>query len=242
MRLTFLFAVLALVLLGSSVQAQYGVEFSAPETTMTIYPDTTTSTENRFPLHIKNVGSVSDQFIINYPGQSLPPDWFATFCDDHICYGLPCTVAVNPGDTIPNHIHVAITVFGETGTGWVLCSVTSVGNPNLHPELRFWVHAFPNGVEANGEGLRGLSGHGVRITPNPMREGCTALWEGAKGQDAVFGIYDLQGRRLVTLRSTTGLFLWDGSDALGRALPAGTYFYVAESGGRRVSGKILRIR
>lgn len=242
MRFATAAALLLLALVGTSAQAQYGVEFTAPETTMTCYPDTTMTTEFRFPVHVKNTGTSSDSFVINFPGQSLPPDWFATFCDDHLCFGLPCTFSINPGDTIPNHIHVAIDVWNETGTGWVICSVTSVGDSSQHPELRFWVHALSSGVEDNGEGLNGLTGRGLRITPNPMREGCEAFWEGAKGRNATLGIYDLQGRHLQTLRSTTGLFRWDGKDALGRDLPAGAYFYVAESGGRRVSGKILRIR
>lgn len=241
MRYTPIFVALALILLGSYARAQYGVEFTAPETTKTIYPDTTTTTNNLFPVHIKNVGTASDQFIINFPNQNFPPDWFASFCDDHICYSLPCTVALNPGDTVPNHIHVGIYVFGETGTGWVLCSVTSIGDTSLHPELRFWVHAFPNGVEA-GHGVMGVGSQGFRVNPNPMQEGCEVLWGETKGREASLKVYDAEGRLLVTLRSTTGLFRWDARDASGRAVPAGMYFYVAESGSRRFPGKILRIR
>ena len=240
MRLATILALLFLVLDLSAIsaQAQYGVEFTAPETTATIYPDTSMLTEIRFPVHIKNIGSTSDQFIIDFPGQSLPPDWFATFCDDHVCFDLPYTVAVNPGDTVPNHIHVAINVFGETGTGWVLCSVTSVGNPGLHPELRFWIHAFPNGVE-NQEGFKGPRVQGVQVTPNPFREKC----EIRLPSGVTVGIYDGLGRRIRELRAGGAPgFVWDGRDARGMKVPAGVYFFVSESGAERLTGKILRIR
>ncbi len=242
MRLAFAFVALTLLLLGSTAMAQYGVEFTAPDTTKTIYPDTSVSTSIHFPVHIKNTGTVSDRFVVDFPSQSLPPDWFATFCDTNLCFTLPDTVTLNPGDTMPNGIHVAINVFGETGTGWVVCSVTSLGNPNLHPELRFWLHAYPNGVEEGGKGLMGPGTSGIRIHPNPMREGCEVLWSEAKGREALLRVYDVQGRRVVTLSSTTGSFRWDGRGPEGRAAPAGMYFFIASSGGRQVSGKLLRVR
>lgn len=242
MRFAPAFVALALLLFGSSAMAQYGVEFTAPDTTKTIcYPDSTVFTSIHFPLHIKNTGSVNDRFVVDFPSQNLPSQWFATFCDTFLCFSLPCTLSLNPGDTVPNAIHVAVGVYGETGTGWVTCSVTSVGNPSLHPELRFWLRADPNGVE-EGRGITGLEAPGIRIYPNPMRDGCEVLWGEAKGREASLRLYDVQGRLFATLRSTTGFFRWEGRDSKGRAAPAGMYFYVVSYGSRQAFGKLLRIR
>jgi len=232
-------ALLLLTLFGTSAEAQYGVEFTAPDTFKAVALDSTAV----FQVHVKNIGTVQDTFRIDFSQRNFPSSWGDQFCCNGLCYDQPFDIALNAGDTLWGVPTPTLEIYAlvDPGTGWLVCSVRSLGDTTQYREIRFWC-TNQTGVEGNGQGVKGSGGQGARIIPNPMREVCELRWAEASGKDVILGIYDIQGRQVRTLSSTAGLFRWDGKDALGRDLPAGTYFYVAESGGRRVSGKILRIR
>lgn len=234
MRFTLILAALTLALLCSSALAQYGLEFTAPDTFKTLDPDSTIAV---YYVHIKNTGSVPDSFRVTFPRQNMPPNWFGMFCDDYVCYDVPFNFSLNPGDTFTNHPHISIVAFVDKGTGWLVCSVQSFGNPNLYQEIRFWCTAL-TGVE-QGERGRRMTGRAVKVAPNPFRERC----EISLPAGGTVGIYDGLGRRIRELRAgVTSSVSWDGKDGRGERVPAGVYFFVAESGETKQTGKILRVR
>ena len=71
---------------------------------------------------------------------------------------------------------------------------------------------------------------------------------GADRVDTELAIFDVQGRRLVTLFSGTlaegeqRVFDWDGRDEAGRELPSGVYFSRARFGSRAESRKMILLR
>jgi len=229
--LSLLFLVLALAAIPS--QAQYGVEFTAPDTFKTVRPDSTAI----FHVHIRNSGSVQDTVRISFPRRNMPANWIPLFCDSFVCYDPPFNILLNAGESFPDDPHVSIIAFQDLGTGWVECQVRSLGDTTLHREIRFWCRNDV-GVE-NQEGFKGSRVQGVQVTPNPFREKC----EIRLPSGVPVGIYDGLGRRIRELRAGGApVLVWDGRDARGMKVPAGAYFFVSESGAKRLTGKILRIR
>jgi len=60
-------------------------------------------------------------------------------------------------------------------------------------------------------------------------------------------VFDTSGRHVVTLRdgpepAGRHRVRWDGTDALGRAVPAGVYFYTLHASGEEESRKLLLAR
>lgn len=70
--------------------------------------------------------------------------------------------------------------------------------------------------------------------PNPFTERVTITGEGT-----VAGVFDFQGRRVRTLRSDTGRFVWDGRDESGHGVPAG--MYLIEIDGAPAGVKVVRV-
>jgi len=233
MRLATILMLLFLVLAAASAQAQYGVEFTAPDTFKTVRQDSTAI----FHVHIRNSGSVQDTFRISLPRRNMPANWIPLFCDSFVCYDPPFNILLDPGESFANDPHVSIIAWQDTGSGWVECQVRSLGDTTLHREIRF--HCTNNTGVENQEGSKGPRVQGVQATPNPFREKC----EIRLPSGGTVGIYDGLGRRIRELRAGGAPgFVWDGRDARGMKVPAGVYFFVSESGAERLTGKILRIR
>jgi hypothetical protein len=235
MRLATILSLLFLVLALSAIpaQAQYGVEFTATDTFKIVRQDSTAI----FHVHIRNSGSVQDTFRISFPRRNMPANWIPLFCDSTVCYDPPFNILLNAGESFPDDPHVSIIAWQDPGTGWVECQVRSLGDTTLHREIRFWCRNDV-GVE-NQEGFKGSRVQGVQVTPNPFREKC----EIRLPSGVTVGIYDGLGRRIRELRAGGApVLVWDGRDARGMKVPAGAYFFVSESGAKRLTGKILRIR
>jgi len=83
--------------------------------------------------------------------------------------------------------------------------------------------------------------------PNPF-EGQTSIpYILPAGGHVRVGVYDVRGRRVVTLRDgfkSRGEHraIWDGRDARGQRVAPGMYFTTLDWGGRRVTGKIVLMR
>jgi hypothetical protein len=77
--------------------------------------------------------------------------------------------------------------------------------------------------------------------PNPTREATTFQFELAKAGDVQIEIFDLMGRRVVSLSQRNlkpGLqqVRWDGRDSKGRRVPAGVYYFEIRSGAAKATG------
>jgi hypothetical protein len=82
------------------------------------------------------------------------------------------------------------------------------------------------------------------VAPSPFRRSATITLADPGERDWRLDVLDARGRRVRTLGvlgGAGGALSWDGRDAAGRALAAGVYWIVAESGPLRVSRKVVRL-
>ncbi|MBN2171688.1 MAG: hypothetical protein JW819_10265 [Candidatus Krumholzibacteriota bacterium] len=92
-----------------------------------------------------------------------------------------------------------------------------------------------------------VAGPSVRCAPSPFRETTRVRFAAAAAGPARLRVFDAAGRLVRRLHegplpAGDHDFVWDGRDAGGRRLPAGVYLAVAETGGRRMAGKVLLLR
>jgi len=204
MRLATILMLLFVVLAAASAQAQYGVEFTAPDTFKTVRQDSTAI----FHVHIRNSGSVQDTFRISLPRRNMPANWIPLFCDSFVCYDPPFNILLNAGESFPDDPHVSIIAWQDPGTGWVECQVRSLGDTTLHREIRFWCRNDV-GVEGGPEASR----PGVdRYLPAPNPFSSYARIPGHERES--FVLYDVSGRKV-------GLF---PGCRIGEDLAPGVYF------------------
>lgn len=186
MRFATAILLLTLALAMTPAQAQYGVEFTAPDTFKAVRPDSTAI----FHVHIRNSGSVQDSFRISFSGQDMPANWVPLFCDTFICYDPPFNILLNAGEDFANDPHVSIIAFLDLGTGWVECQVRSWGDTTQHREIRFHC-TNQSGVE--GGPAAGRPGADLYLpAPNPFSS--YARIPGHERES--FILYDVSGRKV----------------------------------------------
>jgi hypothetical protein len=78
----------------------------------------------------------------------------------------------------------------------------------------------------------------LAVGPNPFRSWTTFEVGAAPAEVRVI---DPAGR-LVRVLAGSGRLTWTGSDAAGKALPAGVYFYTVQRGDQVSSGRLVRVR
>lgn len=83
--------------------------------------------------------------------------------------------------------------------------------------------------------------------PNPFREQATLEYEVPKAGPVTLTVYDLLGRRVRTLLDAdlpSGLHraVWDGTDASGQRVAAGTYFYQLRINDAVTSKQVIRLQ
>ena len=82
--------------------------------------------------------------------------------------------------------------------------------------------------------------------PNPFRDQTRIDFTHRAGEPLTFAIYDLSGRELLRVErdgsAETGSWLWNGRDAAGRVVAAGTYFLRMNTGGESVSRRLTKLR
>ena len=186
MRLATILALLFLVLTAAQVQAQYGVEFTAPDTFKAVRPDSTAI----FHVFIRNSGSVQDSFRIAFSGRDMPANWIPLFCDSSLCYDPPFNITLNAGEFMPDDPHISIIAWQDLGTGWVECQVRSWGDTTLHREIRFHC-TNQSGVEGGPAASR-LGADRYLPAPNPFSS--YARIPGHERES--FILYDVSGRKV----------------------------------------------
>jgi hypothetical protein len=139
------------------------------------------------------------------------------------------------------------TVVNQVRVEWPNGQVTTVNNV---PVNHYWVisqsgitglHEGPAPAARGGDIL--FAGAG----PNPFAAAATFRFHLPAAAPAVVRIFDAAGRSVRTLHDAVGAagagaLAWDGRDAAGAAVPAGTYLYRLESMGRSFQGKLTLIR
>jgi hypothetical protein len=105
----------------------------------------------------------------------------------------------------------------------ILWSPSQIAICKTHP----YVRSVPvvGGVARRGSAAREL-GHGssrVFVSANPFRETVRLQLAGG-GADVSAGVFDVRGRRLLTLAFRQGELRWDGRDEDGRDVGPGVYF------------------
>ncbi|MCK4772373.1 MAG: S8 family serine peptidase, partial [Candidatus Latescibacteria bacterium] len=84
--------------------------------------------------------------------------------------------------------------------------------------------------------------------PNPSRGLVVFVYDLVETGSVTLRIYDVRGRLVVTLLDGVvkppGRWThpWNGADSTGRMAPAGIYLYELITGGRRVTGKLIRLK
>lgn len=186
MRFATAILLLILALAMTPAQAQYGVDFTAPDTFKTVRPDSTAI----FHVHIRNSGSVQDSFRISLPRRNMPANWIPLFCDSFVCYDPPFNILLDPGESFANDPHVSIIAWQDLGSGWVECQVRSWGDTTLHREIRFWCRNDV-GVEGGPEASRPGAD---RYLPAPNPFSSYARIPGRESES--FVLYDVSGRQV----------------------------------------------
>ncbi|MEZ4653052.1 MAG: FG-GAP-like repeat-containing protein [Candidatus Eisenbacteria bacterium] len=88
----------------------------------------------------------------------------------------------------------------------------------------------------------------LETAPNPFRETSEIHGRISESGSATLTVHDASGRLIRTLFANTApergelTVRWDGTDAQGRSVPAGVYWYRLESGQSSVSRTVIRIR
>jgi hypothetical protein len=105
----------------------------------------------------------------------------------------------------------------------------------------------PQGTSVDDVALPGVHAVLFQNYPNPFRETTTIAYEIAVGGSVTLTVYDLLGRRLVTLLEAVhspGRYQveWDGRDGSGSHVATGTYFYRLRVNDHVSTKPVLRIR
>ena len=82
----------------------------------------------------------------------------------------------------------------------------------------------------------------LHVFPNPARDAATVSFANRAGERAAVSVYDLAGRVVRTLETTTATTRWDTRDSAGRPVPAGVYFVRVARGGNVESSAVTVLR
>ncbi len=180
----------------------------------------------------------------------------------------PQTAFVCLDDARPNLS--ACNVYGNVGGDWVGELVGQIGNNgNFSADPLFCdiddrhLHDdSPCAPKQSGTGLVGALGVGcdtrtdvpsalesVELTaqPNPFNPMTEIVYTLPESAHARVSVYDIRGRRLVVLvdesrPSGESRVRWEARDDSGRSLASGTYLLVLETGGLRLTSKLMLVR
>jgi hypothetical protein len=123
-----------------------------------------------------------------------------------------------------------------------LCALLLPGTPVIYAAVDECVSPALDGV-----GDRSPRAEFLRVSPNPARTGSDIRFTVAAPSRVRVEIHDLAGRRLrevldARLDAGEQSLRWDGRDASGRTVPAGSYFAVVRVGERLAARRIVFVR
>lgn len=88
----------------------------------------------------------------------------------------------------------------------------------------------------------------LAAAPNPFNARCALRVHSERPRQVEISVYDIQGRRVVTLAAKAQLeggqntFLWDGRNAAGSTSPSGTYFFRVTGEGWSEAVKVVMVK
>ena len=138
--------------------------------------------------------------------------------------------------------------FCDAAGGDLTLAANSPCLPGNHPDGYDCdlIGAHGEGCAAIGvdDGLVGSLTTLLHASPNPFTSSSRISFVSSSAGPASVIIFDLGGRRVRAFDalSASGTVSWDGRDAAGRPLAAGTYFVRLESGQERQTGRLQLIR
>jgi hypothetical protein len=110
----------------------------------------------------------------------------------------------------------------------------------------FWTGLIRTGIEEKAAEY--LPVIGLSIFPNPFRENlCIAYGVGSNAKDIDIHIYDATGREVFASPRTMpyslhSTLIWEGTDQSGNKLPAGIYFVELNTGDKKISKKVIKLK
>jgi hypothetical protein len=123
-----------------------------------------------------------------------------------------------------------------------MCALLLPGNPVIWTTVDSCVSPSLAGVPP-GHAADGA----LRVSPNPSREASDISFTLAAGARVQVAVHDVSGRRLLDVLDTSlaageHTLRWDGRDARGQPVPAGTYFVVVRADGRVSARSVVFVR
>jgi len=132
-----------------------------------------------------------------------------------------------------NRITVDESISWEDGDG------VSLSYSGLSPDM--------GAYEYGAQGVEERVSPSIVNSPNPIIGDAEIKYSLSRGEEVTLAVYNLVGRRIKTLKSgfqRSGLHIvrWDGTDALGRKVAPGIYFWVLKTGASTEAKKILLLK
>ncbi|MFH1267040.1 MAG: CRTAC1 family protein, partial [Planctomycetota bacterium] len=122
------------------------------------------------------------------------------------------------------------------------------GIPGFAADQRVTIPESTQSAGAPGDGTAAASARILAPAPNPFLAVTILTLELPAGGPVRVGLYEPAGRLVCALLAPTDLpagtyrLLWNGADAMGRAVPPGVYFCLVEADGHSEKFRIVRLR
>ncbi len=120
---------------------------------------------------------------------------------------------------------------------------------------------YATGIEEASNYQLSISNYQLSVSPNPFKDKTEIKWTLGTGHSALgenpitndqcpmtISIYDLSGRLIKSFSLTTGHLAlvtavsWDGRDEKGKEVPSGLYFCTLETGKKRITKNIIKLK
>jgi hypothetical protein len=191
---------------------------------------------------LKSFDNFNDQLIVTV-SSSLPAGWMAQFCQTStgICYFGNATITF-PAMTIDT-LRVDFFCFNpDPGIGNFRLRVQSAANPAMWTALPF--RARTGNIPADADDRDAMTPFAASVAPNPVRQKAEIRLGLVQPTGVQLRIHDIAGRMVLdrdlpSLGAGLHRIAWDATDAQGRPLPSGTYFYTVTGAGRQADGKFV---
>jgi len=126
-------------------------------------------------------------------------------------------------------------------------AVMPVMNPNKSAEVIVLGVEEQLGKPEDESDQSGQMISGLRIVPNPFNPRTKIAFSLKSGEDVTLAIYDVRGRKVVTLVSGPMAagdhgVEWNGVDGRGQQLPSGVYFSQLKAGAVHLTGRMTLVR
>jgi hypothetical protein len=199
----------------------------------------------------RNAGTVTDFAKVEL--YNFSPGGEAWWDEIVICDDAPVqwlAAGPDPGNLLPyTAVQIDMTLGGAhvpagSYAGMARVSSDAVSSPLVEIPITLDVVTPPTGI---GDGAPRVAYAVEQNYPNPFNPSTVIPYEVQTPGHVELSVYDARGmlvRRLVDTRATAGRHLatWDGTDASGRSVASGVYFYRLRAGAFDASRKMVLLK